>query len=379
MQYRAFGRTGEQISILGFGCMRLPVLPGGDNSRIDEEKAMQQIRYAIDMGVNYIDTAYPYHGKNFGQKGFSEPFLAKVLAGGYRERVKIATKLPIWLVQTKQDMERILSEQLERLDTDHIDFYLVHGITASLWAGLKEAGYKDFLNDALGAGKIKHAGFSFHDHLALFKEIVDDYNWSFCMVQFNYMDENYQAGIQGIRYARGKGLGIAVMEPLRGGRLAGAFPKAAAKALLKSERTAPELALRWVWDHPEVSVLLSGMNTMEQVKENLRIADGAGPIDNKEVRSVEQIRAVFREKSKTSCTECGYCMPCPAGVDIPACFSMYNHYYMFDRKEPYGFRLSPTQRASNCSECGQCEKRCPQGIPIRLELKKVKKIFETDQ
>jgi predicted aldo/keto reductase-like oxidoreductase len=359
--------------------MRLPVLPGGDNSRIDEEKAMRQIRYAIDKGVNYIDTAYPYHGTGFGGKGSSEPFLAKALAGGYREKVKIATKLPSWLVQTRQDMEKILSEQLERLETDHIDFYLIHGITATLWLVLQKAGYKEFLNDALAAGKIKYAGFSFHDHLALFKEIVDDYDWSFCMVQFNYMDEDYQAGIQGIRYARRKDLGIAVMEPLRGGRLAGEFPKAAARALVESGKTAPELALRWVWDHPEVSVLLSGMNTMDQVRENLAAADGAGPLDEKEQRAVGKIRAVFREKSKTSCTECGYCMPCPSGVDIPACFSMYNHYYMFDRKEPYAFRLSPAQRASNCSECGQCETHCPQGIPIRLELKKVQKIFERDE
>jgi len=378
MQYRSFGRTNETVSILGFGCMRLPVMPGGDMSRIDEEEAVRLIRYAIDRGVNYIDTAYPYHGHGFGGKGNSEPFLAKALAGGYREKVKIATKLPGWLVQTRQDMDRILTEQLKRLNTDSIDFYLVHGITAALWPVLKKAGYQEFLNDALAAGKIRHAGFSFHDELNIFKEIVDDYEWSFCMVQFNYIDEDYQAGIQGIRYAYQKGLGIAVMEPLRGGILAGGFPKAAEEALEGSGRTAPELALRWIWNHMEVSVVLSGMNAMQQVEENLHSAKEAGPLVGKEVEAVNRIKSIFREKTKIKCTGCGYCMPCPQGVDIPVCFALYNNYYMFDKKDPYTFRLTPSQRASSCVECGQCEEHCPQGIEIRRELKNVKEIYEPD-
>jgi len=375
MQYRNFGKTNEKVSILGFGCMRLPVLEG-DMERIDEKNATRLIRHAIDSGVNYIDTAYPYHGHGFGSSGKSEPFLAKVLADGYREKVKIATKLPSWLIRTRGDMDRILDEQLERLNTEYIDFYLIHGITDALWPVLKKAGYRDFLADALSAGKIRFAGFSFHDDLDLFKEIVDDYDWSFCMVQFNYMDEDYQAGIRGIRYAHQKGLGVAVMEPLRGGTLAGGFPVAVEKALKSSGRTAPELALRWIWSHPEVSVVLSGMNAMEQVEENLKSAEEAGPPDEMEREAVQRIRSVFREKTKINCTGCGYCMPCPQGVDIPICFSMYNNYHVFGRKEPYSFRLKPAQRASNCSECGQCETHCPQGILIRNELKQVKEIFE---
>lgn len=376
MQYRKFGKTDEMVSILGFGCMRLPVLPGGDNAQIDEEKAAALIRSAIDRGVNYIDTAYPYHGNGFSGKGNSEPFLAKVLADGYREKAKIATKMPGWIAQTREDMDKILNEQLERLQTNCIDFYLIHGITASMWPVLKANGYGKFLQDALADGKIKHAGFSFHDQLSLFKDILGDFEWSFCMVQFNYMDEEYQAGIEGIRYAYEKGLGIAVMEPLRGGALAGGLPRSAEEALRQVGRSAPEFALRWIWDHPEVSVVLSGMNTMQQLEENLRAANGAGPLNVEEIRAGNRIQNVLREKIKLNCTGCGYCMPCPQGVDIPNCFSMYNDYYVFDKKAPYSFRLDPPQRASNCSGCGQCEQYCPQGISIRQELKKVQGLFE---
>ena len=213
----------------------------------------------------------------------------------------------------------------------------------------------------LQTGKIRHAGFSFHDQLDLFKEIVDDHDWSFAMVQFNYMDEEYQAGIEGIRYAHRKGMGIVVMEPLRGGILAGGVPKAAQEALARSGRTAPELALRWIWSHPEVSVVLSGMNAMTQVEENIRVADSAGPLDQNERDAILKIRAAFREKIKLGCTGYGYCMPCPEGVDIPNCFAMYNNYHMFDRKEAYTFRLTPSQRASNCAECKSCEVNCPTG------------------
>lgn len=198
------------------------------------------------------------------------------------------------------------------------------------------------------------------------------------MVQFNYMDEDYQAGIRGIRYAHQKGLGIAVMEPLRGGTLAGRLPDDAEGVLKESGRTAPELALRWIWSHPEVAVVLSGMNAMEQVEENLRTADAAGPLGEEENNAVQKIRAVFRDRIKINCTGCGYCMPCPEGVDIPVCFSMYNNYYVFDKKEPYAFRLRPAQRASNCAECGQCETHCPQGLAVRRELKNVKELFEQD-
>ena len=375
MQYRKFGKTNEMVSALGFGCMRLPTL-GGDMSQIDEEAAAELIRYAIDNGVNYFDTAYPYHGKNFGQKGVCEPFLSKVLQDGYREKVKLATKLPSWMVKSREDMDRLLNEQLQRLDSKPIDFYLAHGITSATWPILKEAGLGEFLNDAIRDGKIKHAGFSFHDKLDVFKDIVDAYDWSFCLIQYNFMDENYQAGTEGLRYAYQKGLGIAVMEPLRGGTLAGNLPDDVMEIMNGVHKTPAELGLRWIWNHPEVSVVLSGMNSMEQLTENINTAERAGALTEEELSAVDRVRELFRQKIKIGCTGCGYCMPCPAGVNIPLSFSMYNNFQMFGRKEPYTFRLSPRQRASSCTACGRCEEHCPQGILIREELIKVRNAFE---
>ncbi len=376
MQYRKFGRTNEMVSVLGFGCMRLPVLPGGDMSQIDEDAALKLIHCAIDNGVNYIDTAYPYHGKVFGQKGNCEPFLSRVLQDGYREKIKLATKLPSWMIKTREDMDRLLNDQLERLNTDAVDFYLVHGITSATWPVLKKAGFDKFLDDALKSGKIKHAGFSFHDKLDLFLEIVDAYDWSFCMIQYNFMDENYQAGTEGLRYANHKGLGVAVMEPLRGGTLAGNLPDDVMEIINSVNKTPAELGLRWIWSHPEVSVVLSGMNSMEQLNENMNTAQEAGALTREESDAIDRVRALYRRKIKIGCTGCGYCMPCPAGVNIPVSFSMYNNFHMFGRKEPYTFRLAPNQRASSCKECGRCEEHCPQGIAIREGLRNVRSVFE---
>lgn len=380
MLYRRFGKTNEMVSVLGFGCMRLPVLPGGDPARIDEKLALQLVRHAIDQGVNYIDTAYPYHGTNREKGGQSEPFVAKALKNGYRERVKLATKLPSWLVRTRDDMDRLLNEQLKRLETDHIDFYLVHNINRQVWPVLKETDFTGFLDKALKDGRIKHAGFSFHDKLDLFKEAVDYYDWSFCQIQYNYLDEDFQAGKEGLQYATQKGLGIAVMEPLKGGKLAANLPEAARKAFERADvkRRPPDWALRWVWNHPEVSVVLSGMNSMEQVAENLKSACGAeaDSLTPEETKVIDRVKKIFKDRIKVDCTACGYCMPCPAGVDIPACFGMYNSYSMFGEEEGYHRWLAPGQRASNCVECGSCEPHCPQGIPIRRMLKDVSAAFE---
>ncbi|MHB8076042.1 aldo/keto reductase [Desulfosporosinus fructosivorans] len=379
MLFRKFGKTNEMVSILGFGCMRLPILPGGDPTQIDEEKAIQLIRYSIDEGVNYIDTAYPYHGTGMGSAGQSEPFVAKVLKDGYREKVKIATKLPSWLIKTREDMDKYLNEQLERLETDVIDFYLVHALNSVLWKNVKEAGITEFLDQAIKDGRIKHAGFSFHDKHDNFNEIVDYYDWSFCQIQYNYLDENFQAGLEGLKYAAQKGLGITIMEPLRGGKLAVGLPDDVLDAFGQAEvnRTPAEWALRWVWNHPEVSVVLSGMNTMEQVVENLKIASEAreNSLPEKELDVIDRAKSLFKQRIKINCTACGYCMPCPAGVNIPSCFAMYNNHHMFGREESYKM-LQPQQRASNCKECGICETHCPQAIPIRQELEKVKSIFE---
>ena len=266
MLYRKLGKTNEKVSALGFGCMRLPIIDG-DVTKIDEEKAIEMIHHAIDEGVNYIDTAYPYHGTGMASGGESEPFVGRALKDGYREKVNLATKLPSWLIKTREDMDKYLNEQLERLQTDKIDFYLVHALTKGGWENLKKLGIDEFLNSAIKDGRIRYAGFSFHDDLDVFKEIVDYYDWSFCQIQYNYLDENFQAGTEGLKYAADKGLGVVIMEPLRGGKLVRDLPEAVTNAFEKAEikRSPAEWALRWVWNHPEVSVVLSGMNVMDHI------------------------------------------------------------------------------------------------------------------
>ena len=380
MLYRKFGKTNEKVSVLGFGCMRLPLMPGGDPSQIDEGEATKLIHRAIDEGVNYIDTAYPYHGNGMEDSGQSEPFLAKVLKNGYRKKVNIATKLPSWLIKTREDMDKYLNDQLKRLEVDQIDFYLVHAVDSQVWPILKEARVDEFLDQAIRDGRIKYAGFSFHDKLDLFKEIVDYYDWSFCQIQYNYLDEEFQAGKDGLEYAAKKGLGVTIMEPLRGGKLAVNLPEDVQDSFdrAKDKKTPADWALRWIWNHPEVSVVLSGMNTMDQVAENLVTACNSKEksMTDDEVNIINKAKAIFKEKIKVNCTGCGYCMPCPSGVEIPFCFTMYNNHHMFGEENLYNELLDPKQKASNCVECGKCEKHCPQGIKIREELKKVKSIFE---
>jgi uncharacterized protein len=378
MLYRKFGKTNEMVSTLGFGCMRLPLLGTGDLTKIDEEKSMQLVRYAIENGVNYIDTAYPYHGTGMAHGGASEPFVGKALQDGYREKIKLATKLPSWLIQTKVDMDKYLNEQLQRLNTGHIDFYLVHALDRTNWPKVKEAGVVEFLNQAMKDGRIRYAGFSFHDKLDLFKEIVDSYDWSFCQIQYNYLDETFQAGTEGLQYAAKKGLGITIMEPLRGGKLAH-VPENIQNVFDQAEikRTPADWGLRWILNHPEVSVILSGMNEMEQVTENISIASeaAANALTEKELGLIEKARSIFAAKIKINCTACEYCMPCPNNVNIPGCFNAYNDYYMFGKTDLYHW-VKPEQRASNCIECGDCESHCPQGIAIQEELKNVAALFE---
>lgn len=366
------------VSILGFGCMRLPLLPGEDPTKIDEKKAIELIRYAIDKGLNYIDTAYPYHSTGIFFKGQSEPLVAKALANGYRKKVKIATKLPSWLIKTREDMDRFLNEQLERLTTDSIDFYLVHALNGNLWKYLQGIGIIDFLDQAIKDGRIKYAGFSFHDRYESFNKIVDAYDWSFCQIQYNYMDENFQAGKNGLKYAAAKGLGVTVMGPLRGGKLAVQVPESVQDIFNQAniKRSPADWALRWVWNHEEVTVLLSGMNAMEQVVENLKIADEAekNSLTKEDLAIVEKVKNAYKKRIKVPCTGCGYCMPCPSSVDIPTCFSCYNSYYMFGGEENYAI-LSKQKIASNCVGCGKCEAHCPQFIKIREELEKVKALF----
>ncbi len=377
MEYREFGNTGKKLSILGFGAMRLPIT-SAKTEDIDYPLATKMVRYAIDNGVNYLDTAYPYHG------GQSEKFCAHALQDGYRDKVYIATKLPVWNVQTAEDMPRILDEQLANLAVDSIDFYLIHALSNKSWPNMQALDYKSFLDKARADGKIKHIGFSFHDSYDLFTEIVDDYPWDFCQIQLNYLDEDYQAGLKGMRYAHDKGMGIIIMEPLRGGMLARTELPADIKSLWESGatgRTPAAWALKYLWNMEEIGVVLSGMSTMEQTEENVKIAaeTKANSLTSEENRIISAVKDIFKSRMRVDCTRCNYCMPCPRGVNIPENFWAYNHDALFGDTDKAKFWinnwLEEQQRASNCVECGKCETKCPQNISIIKHLKAIKELY----
>ncbi len=381
MLYRKIPKNGDELSILGFGCMRLAVK---DDGSIDEERATKQIRYAIDHGVNYVDTAWPYH------MGQSEPFVGRALADGYREKVKLATKLPSWLIQSREDMDTFLDAQLKKLKTDHIDYYLVHALIGELWDTVEKLGVVDFLDKAKADGRIKNAGFSFHGAGDDFNRIVVAYDWDFCQIQYNFLDEKNQAGTAGLEYAASKGLGVIIMEPLRGGNLTKNVPPAVKKIWDEApvKRTAAEWALRWIWNHPEVTVVLSGMNDEAYIRENLKVADKAYPnsLTGNELELVKRVEGKYRELMKVGCTGCRYCMPCPSGVNIPLCFETYNNLYMADdpngEKFMYAARLGGAlglgtpEFASQCVQCGECREKCPQHIDIPAVLECVVKDLE---
>lgn len=383
--YRNFGKTGEKVSILGFGCMRLPVLDG-NYERINEPLAAEMLHYAIDHGVNYIDTAYPYHGASAAQGGMSEIFVGNALKDGYRDQVYLSTKLPSWLIQKKEDLNYYLNEQLKRLQTDRIDFYLLHGLGRNTWENLKNLDVLEFLDSALEDGKIGYAGFSFHDEFEVFKEIVDSYNWSFSLTMYNYMDEEFQAGKAGIEYAASKNMGIAIMEPLRGGCLTNNIPSGiqAIWDQAETKRSLAEWALRFLWDQPEVNVVLSGMSTMEQVMENIKVAeDGhANSLTNEERNLIREVKEAYSARIHVSCTGCNYCIPCPAGVDIPLNLNLLNDVYIYENLEKpsgnYSFLKAKKASASFCTECGECEEKCTQNIPIRKYLKEAVETFEKE-
>lgn len=379
MEYRQFGKCDFSVSTLGFGCMRLPVL-NGDEGNINEDEAIGMIRYAIDSGVNYIDTAYPYHKKQ------SEILVGKALKDGYRERVKLATKLPCWLVKNYEDFNKYLNEQLEKLQTDYIDMYLLHALDRESWERMKALNVFKFLEEAVNSGKIKHPGFSFHDELPLFKEIVDAYDWDFCQIQYNFMDENYQAGTEGLEYAASKGLAVVVMEPLRGGKLANTPPLEIQEIWNDADikRTPVEWALKWILNRKEVTTLLSGMSTINQVTENIIIAGNspANSLSENEMMLVKRVKERYGALTKVNCTGCSYCMPCPSGVDIPRNFNIYNNAFIYNdiegSKRIYNNLMPEDKRASACIECGKCEESCPQTISIREHLKDLHSILKKE-
>lgn len=379
MQYRLVDKTGDEISALGFGAMRLPQ----KNGKIDRKNAKKLIFHAIENGVNFIDTAYLY--------GDSETFLGEILTDELKSKVKICTKLPAINVRKYEDMEKILDEQLKRLNIDCIDYYLIHAVDLKNMNRLLKRDLIKFIEKAKSDGKIRHIGFSYHGPKEEFSSIVDCYDWEMVMVQYNYFDENVQASVEGIEYAASKGLGILVMEPLKGGILAGNMPKEAEDVFRKANpnKSNAEWALEWVLNNRNVSCVLSGMNSLEQIDENLAIADRTSPMSMtfEDLQTVELVKRVIRNSLKINCSTCGYCMPCPQGVNIPECMKIYNEKFLFNKKgivsqslkdyyQYVGGIMGSVGNAGKCNGCGKCLRKCPQKLNIVEELEKVKKEFE---
>ncbi len=361
MKYRKMPKSPDKLSALGFGCMRLPTTKEG---KIDEEQAMLMLKEAYHKGVSYFDTAWPYHG------GESEPFVGKFLKQIDRKTVYVATKLPCWKVKTREDMDKYLDEQLARLGTTYIDYYLLHALNKGSFKAMKKLGVFDFLAKAKADGRIRFAGFSFHDDYPTFKKILHSWDWDFTQFMLNYLDTHYQAGLRGLKIAADKGVGIISMEPLRGGKLVQTMPGEVAKVWAKDRRNAIQRALEWVWNIPECTVLLSGMSSMEQLQENLKYANKAKAniLDDKVLAMYNKARRAYLNKLPYICSECRYCMPCPKGVDIPSVLGMYSEALMFENKErqkkEYGMFIPEANRADKCISCGACLPKCPQHIAI---------------
>lgn len=379
MQNRLIRKTGDEISPLGFGAMRLPL----KNGKIDRVKSRELIYYAIDNGVNFIDTAYLY--------GDSESFLGEILTDEIRSKVRICTKLPTINVRKYEDMEKILDEQLDRLQIDYIDYYLIHAIDLKALNRLFKRDLIKFIIKAKADGKIRHIGFSYHGPKEEFPLAIDSYDWDVVMVQYNYFDENVQASVEGIEYAASKGMGIFVMEPLKGGILAGKMPDDVEQIFKKADpnKSNAQWALEWVLNNRNVTCVLSGMNSLEQVNENLEIARKTTPMSMtfEDLETVELVKRVMRNSLKINCSTCGYCMPCPQGVNIPECMKIYNEKYLFNHRgfvnqsfidyyQYVGGIMGSSGNAGKCNACGKCLRKCPQKLDIISELKKVKKEFE---
>ncbi len=375
MQYR-YDKKGTPLSILGYGCLRFTK----KNGKIDLKKTETEIMEAIERGVNYFDTAYVYSG--------SEAALGEILKKNHcRDRVYLATKLPHYLIKSRHGLERCFQEQLRRLQTDHIDYYLMHMLNdAATWKTLQDKGVQEWIEEKLRCGEIRNIGFSYHGNTANFTELLDAYDWDFCQIQYNYMDEHTQAGREGLTYAEKKGIPVVIMEPLRGGKLVDLLPEAAKACFAKATpvRSPAEWAFRWLWDQTGVTVVLSGMNSVEMVRENCRVASEAKAQELTEADRdlFIQVKNEINQKVKVGCTACGYCMPCPQGIDIPGTFRCYNEMYTekpkVGRKEylmTTAFRKNQNP-ASGCIRCGRCERHCPQKIAIREELQRAAKELE---
>lgn len=386
MLYRELGKTKEKVSILGLGAMRLPTT--NTNGNINKKEATEIFEYGIDNGINLIDTAYTYHSDNFSDKiGNCEPFIGEFLQTGYREKVLLSTKSPSWLIQKKEDFDFYLNDQLNRLKTDSIDIYLLHTLTEHHWNNLKSVGVFEFMDSALEDGRIKHIGFSSHTEFDTLVEILDDYDkWEVALTQMNYIDENYQTGLQGLEYLNSLNVGNMIMEPLRGGRLVNNIPQSVKDIWKNAEikRTPVEWGLQYLWDMETVDCVISGMTSLEQLKENIEIANRSeiGSISQKDKEIIKETGLEYNSRKGNECTQCMYCMPCPEGVDIPNCLKEYNIAKMFDNPSAsamqYFSLIGDGSRADSCIDCGKCLNLCPQMVNISEELKNVKELFGTE-
>ena len=376
-------RGNGKLFPLGIGCMRLPT----ENKKIQEDIAREFIYYGINNGINYIDTAYLYHN------GESERFLGKILQGEYRDKINLSTKLPSWLISSRSDMDKFLNEQLNRLKTDHVEYYYIHSVDYSMLKKLMDLGLAQFIEESKANGKIKNIGFSYHGSTEEFTDSCDLYDWDCCLIQYNYLDRHIQAGTKGLKYAHSKGMDVVIMEPLKGGLLAGNMPTEVEELFkeIDSNKTNAQWAFYWVLNHPEVTCVLSGMGSMDEIKENIHTATNIQPnsLNKTELNTINKVQEIMHNKLEISCTSCGYCKPCPFGVDIPECFRLYNEEFLFDDSNK-GFLSSAKMtyyitvagvihkpsHAGKCINCRQCVSKCPQNIMIPQELKKVSKKFE---
>ncbi|MGN1146988.1 MAG: aldo/keto reductase [Lachnospiraceae bacterium] len=367
MEKRKLEKLGITTSLLGFGCMRFPTTPEG---KIDEEKAQAMLDEAIAAGVNYIDTAYPYHN------GESEPFVGRALKKYDRKSFYLATKLPAWLVNSVEDAEKYFNEQLARMQTDYVDFYLLHAMDKASWEKMVSLGVVEYCEKLKAEGRIRYFGFSFHDSYEVFEEILNAREWDFCQIQLNYMDADEQAGMKGYRLTEEKGVPLIIMEPVKGGSLAVFADDITEKfKALDADASTASYALRWVGSLPNVKVILSGMSNMEQVKDNLHTFAAFKPLSEKERKTIDEVVMLLRSRVQNGCTGCRYCMPCPAGVDIPGNFSAWNTYHMYQNYNVVRWQweneLGEKGQAKNCVKCGKCEASCPQKLSIRADLERV--------
>ncbi len=372
MQYRKFKNIDKDVSLLGMGCMRLPELEGGT---VDETEAIDIIRSAIDAGVNYVDTAYPYHN------GQSERIVGKALKDGYREKVLLADKMPIWLAKDEEHMKKIFDKQLERLDVDCIDMYLVHNVSRPGWKRCKKLNLMPFLEEKKAEGKIKHLGFSFHDKYEFFEEMLEEYPWEFVQIQLNYMDKNHQAGVKGLKLAASKGLPVIIMEPLKGGRITGDIPPSVQDLWDSAEvkRNPAEWAFKWLANMPEVSLMLSGMSNKEQLEDNIRIvsAPDVNDLTEAEASLIDKVSDEYNRMIKYSCTGCGYCMPCPQKIEIPKVLGYYNDWNVYEHTPSTKFEYDTwlVKHGSDCIDCKACEEKCPQSLNISQAMKDAAEAF----